>query len=274
MLIFVIDSIHCQVFLNLEQQNDLSGWASVSVIIGLCSSSNALVDHCKTISNAYMPSFLQCSFFPPLVRIGEYTIVLMDPEGRKFGRGPRELGGSIDLLNYYKLERHHEFFCKRSLPSSISKTQYLQNVVGETEIRKGEGMELDQLFQKSTSVGCGHKPLHPFKLDVLMDAFQLQEATSTDLPYTKKRASDGSNLKGEGREEKKHKKHKHKNRESKKDKHKNIETKMGSNMQSHPRIDASRDKDKEYKRTGDHSFGSDHFLKQQRVSKISTFLPL
>nr|GMD93293.1 mediator of RNA polymerase II transcription subunit 19A isoform X1 [Ipomoea batatas] len=194
--------------------------------------------------------------------------------GGGYDGGPRELGGSIDLLNYYKLERHHEFFCKRSLPSSISKTQYLQNVVGETEIRKGEGMELDQLFQNSTSVGCRHKPLHPFQLDVLMDAFQLREATSADLPYTKKRASDGSNLKGEGREEKKHKKHKHKNRESKKDKHKNIETKMGSNMQSHPRFDASRDKDKEYKRTGDHSFGSDHFLKQERVSKISTFLPL
>lgn len=46
-------------------------------------------------------------------------------------------------------------------------------------------MELDQLFQKSTSVGCGHKPLHPFKLDVLMDAFQLREATSTDLPYVR-----------------------------------------------------------------------------------------
>lgn len=92
----------------------------------------------------------------------------------------------------------------------------------------------------------------------------------------KKRASTSvSKLKGEGgREERKHKKRKHKNKESKKDKHKNIETKMGSNMQLHPRVDASRDQDKEYKRTGDHIFGPDHFLKQERVSKFSTFLPL
>ncbi|TQE04677.1 hypothetical protein C1H46_009660 [Malus baccata] len=48
--------------------------------------------------------------------------------------GPRELGSAADLINQYKLCRHHESFCKRSLPLSISETYYLHNVVGDTSI--------------------------------------------------------------------------------------------------------------------------------------------
>lgn len=96
--------------------------------------------------------------------------------------GPRELGGSVDLLNHCKLRKHLDLFCKRSLPLSISETQYLRNVVGDTEIRKGEGMELDQLSQNSPYVGHRCVQLRPFGLDLLTDAFQLREATSTDLP--------------------------------------------------------------------------------------------
>lgn len=96
--------------------------------------------------------------------------------------GPRELGGSVDLLDHCKLRKHLYFFCKRSLPLSLCETQYLRNVVGDTEIRKGEGMELDQLSQNSPYVGHRCVQLRPFGLDLLTDAFQLREATSTDLP--------------------------------------------------------------------------------------------
>ncbi|KAF3627914.1 putative mediator of RNA polymerase II transcription subunit 19b [Capsicum chinense] len=124
--------------------------------------------------------------------------------------GSRELGGSVDLLDHYKLGKHLDFFCKRSLPPSISGTQYLRNVVGDTEIKKGEGMELNQLSKNSSYVRHQRVHLHPFGLDLLTDAFQLREATSADhllegivLP------SGAPNLKNEYKEKKQHKKIKH-----------------------------------------------------------------
>ncbi|KAJ8533577.1 hypothetical protein K7X08_006901 [Anisodus acutangulus] len=142
----------------------------------------------------------------------------MDLDLKKFGRGPRELGGSVDLLDHYKLREHLDFFCKRSLPPSISETQYLRNVVGDTEIRNGEGLELDQLSKNSSYVGHRRVHLHPFGLDLLTDAFRLRETTSADLPLADiglpSRASD---LKNEYKEKKKHKKHKHKDRSRKQD---------------------------------------------------------
>lgn len=75
---------------------------------------------------------------------------------------------------------HHDFFCKRSLPLSISDTHYLHNVVGDTEIRKGEGMQLDQLIQ-NTSRDTNAR-IQPFDLDLLREAFQLRETSPIDLP--------------------------------------------------------------------------------------------
>ncbi|KAI3949223.1 hypothetical protein MKW92_014733, partial [Papaver armeniacum] len=98
----------------------------------------------------------------------------MDSEGKKFGKGPRELTGAVDLRNHYKLWAHHDFFCKQSLPLSISDTHYLHSVVGDTEIRKGEGME-------ETKVR-----IHPFDMDILKQSFLLKETTPIDLPSGEK----------------------------------------------------------------------------------------
>ncbi|KAF2289030.1 hypothetical protein GH714_024227 [Hevea brasiliensis] len=106
----------------------------------------------------------------------------MDPESKKFERGPRELTGAVDLISHYKLLPHHEFFCKRSLPLSISDTHYLYNVVGDTEIRKGEGMQLDQLIQNTSYSRDSNTCIQPFDLDVLQEAFQFKETTPIDLP--------------------------------------------------------------------------------------------
>ena len=94
--------------------------------------------------------------------------------------GPRELTGAVDLISHYKLLPHHDFFCKRSLPLSIADTHYLHNVVGDTEIRKGEGMQLDQLIQITSR--DSNARIEPFDLDVLREAFQLKETTPIDLP--------------------------------------------------------------------------------------------
>ncbi|KAI3891701.1 hypothetical protein MKW98_019827, partial [Papaver atlanticum] len=106
----------------------------------------------------------------------------MDSEGKKFGRGPRELTGAVDLINHYKLWAHHDFFCKRSLPLSISDTHYLHSVVGDTEIRKGEGMELDQLRQTTSYTRETKARIQPFDMDILKQAFLLKETTPIDLP--------------------------------------------------------------------------------------------
>ncbi|XP_050287848.1 mediator of RNA polymerase II transcription subunit 19a-like isoform X2 [Quercus robur] len=178
----------------------------------------------------------------------------MDLEGRKFGRGPRELSGAVDLINQYKLWPHHEFFCKRPLPLSVSQTHYLRNVVGDTEIRRGEGMELDQLSQSTSYLRERNAHIHPFDLDALWEAFQMRETTPVYLTdcylgegewgevllkacsdAEKGMPSAGAKSNDDSRDQKrKHKKHKDKDKKKDKDhkKHK------------HRHKDKSDDKDK------------------------------
>lgn len=100
--------------------------------------------------------------------------------------GPRELCGAVDLISQYKLLQHHEFFCKRSLSASLSDSHYLHDVVGETEIRKGEGMQLDQLTQSmSQSRESSNTRIQPFDMDVLKEAFQLNDVTPVELPLVR-----------------------------------------------------------------------------------------
>lgn len=95
--------------------------------------------------------------------------------------GPRELTGAVDLISHYKLLPHHQFFCKRSLPLSISDSHYLHNVVGDSEVMKGEGMQLDQLIQDTPYARETNVRIQPFDLPVLTKAFQLRETAPIDL---------------------------------------------------------------------------------------------
>ncbi|CAN6467776.1 unnamed protein product [Victoria cruziana] len=182
----------------------------------------------------------------------------MDAEGMKFGRGPRELTGAVDLLNHYKLWPHHNFFCKRSLPSSISGTHYLHNVVGDTQIRKGEGMELDQLFHTTSYMRSLNSSIRPFDIDALRQAFQLRETEPIELPAAEKGipTSDAKSTVYLKDKEKKHKKHKEKGREHKKHKHRHK--------------DRSKDKNREKNRkdgSGKHEGGGDHSKKQHEKKR-------
>ncbi|XP_052209515.1 mediator of RNA polymerase II transcription subunit 19a-like isoform X2 [Diospyros lotus] len=187
----------------------------------------------------------------------------MDPEGNKFGRGPRELTGAVDLISHYKLLPHFEFFCKRPLPLSISDTHYLHNVVGDSEIRKGEGMQLDQLIQDTSYSRETNARIQPFDLDVLREAFQLRETGPIDLPTADKGIPTiAGKSKSESKDkERKHKKHKDKDREKDKEhkKHK------------HRHKDRSKDKDKEKKkdRGGLHDTGAEHSKKHHDKHKSS-----
>ncbi|KAF5802770.1 putative mediator complex, subunit Med19, metazoa [Helianthus annuus] len=164
----------------------------------------------------------------------------MDPESKTFGKGPRELTGAVDLISYYKLLPHHEFFCKKSLPLSISDTHYLHNVVGDSEIRKGEGMQLDQLIQNTSYSRDTNTRIQPFDLDILREAFQLRESAPVDLPSSEKGIPTvAGKSKSESKDkEKKHKKHKDKDKDREHKKHKH----------RHKDKDRSKDKDKEKKK--------------------------
>lgn len=96
--------------------------------------------------------------------------------------GPREPTGAIDLINHYKLSGHYDFFCKRPLPLSVADTHYLHNVGGDTEIRKGEGMELGQLLQSAPYSRETTAQMQQFDLEMLGQAFQLRDTTPIDLP--------------------------------------------------------------------------------------------
>ncbi|XP_039057606.1 mediator of RNA polymerase II transcription subunit 19a-like isoform X2 [Hibiscus syriacus] len=189
----------------------------------------------------------------------------MDPEGKKFGGGPRELSGAVDLISHYKLLPHQDFFCKRPLPVSISDTHYLHNVVGDTEIRKGKGMQLDQLIQNTSHNKDANIRIQPFDLDILKEAFQLSETTPVELPASEKgiptiAGKSKSKAKDKDRE-RKHKKHKdrdkEKDKEHKKHKHR------------HKDKDRSKDKDKEKKKdkSGHHDSGADHSKKHHEKKR-------
>nr|XP_018684273.1 PREDICTED: mediator of RNA polymerase II transcription subunit 19a-like isoform X2 [Musa acuminata subsp. malaccensis] len=179
----------------------------------------------------------------------------------KFGRGPRELTGAVDLIKHYKLSALHDFFCKRTLPSSISDTHYLHNVVGETEIRKGEGMELGQLFQSAPYLRETTSQIQQFDLEILGQAFQLRDTAPIDLPSSEKGIPtiSGKSIGDSKGKERKHRKHKDKDREKDKEhkKHK------------HRHKDRTKDKDKEKKKdkSGRHDSGGDHSTKHHEKKR-------
>ncbi|KAH0907065.1 hypothetical protein HID58_038892, partial [Brassica napus] len=181
----------------------------------------------------------------------------MESESAKFGgtfavypllpslqQCPTELGGARDLITQYKLLPHHEFFCKRSLPESLSDAHYLHNVVGDTDIRKGEGMQLDQLIPNASHNRDGNARIQPFVLDELKEAFEINDTSPVELPPAEKGAlTIASKSKSESKDrDRKHKKHKDRNkdkdREHKKHKHKHKDRSK----------DKDKDKDRERKK--------------------------
>ncbi|XP_051143678.1 probable mediator of RNA polymerase II transcription subunit 19b isoform X2 [Andrographis paniculata] len=149
----------------------------------------------------------------------------MDTDHRKYGRGTRELTGAVDLVSYYKLFPHHDYFCKRSLPTSISDTCYLYNAVGNAEIRKGEGMQFNELILNKSTSRETNRCIRPFELDILGEAFHLRDANPVDLPPLEKGIPTAAAKPKHDQpkdKKKKHKKHKdhYKNKEKERTKHK------------------------------------------------------
>ncbi|CAI0459489.1 unnamed protein product, partial [Linum tenue] len=189
--------------------------------------------------------------------------------------GPRELTGAIDLISHFKLLPHHDFFCKKSLPVSIADTHYLHNVVGDTEIRKGDGMQLDQLIQNNSQPRDGSIRIKPFDLDLLREAFQLKESTPVELPASEKGTPT---IAGKSKTESKDKERKHKKHKDK-DKDKDREHKKHKHRHRDKDKDRSKDKDKEKKKDkniqiqkrkhdGDEELNDVHRHKKSKVRRL------
>eukprot|EP00252_Welwitschia_mirabilis_P028093 TRINITY_DN9978_c0_g1_i1.p1 TRINITY_DN9978_c0_g1~~TRINITY_DN9978_c0_g1_i1.p1 ORF type:complete len:251 (+),score=87.41 TRINITY_DN9978_c0_g1_i1:195-947(+) len=167
--------------------------------------------------------------------------------------GPKELTGTFDLIHQYGLRPHYDLFCKKTLPASIAETCYLNNVVGDTEIRKGEGMELNQLLQETTK-GPFVSGLRPFDLETLRQAFELRESGHIQLPEADKGLPTISGkIKYDKERDKKHKKHKDKDKEHKKHKHRHK--------------DKDKEKDKKKDRSGSHENGDDRSRKHHKKKR-------
>ncbi|XP_011069539.1 mediator of RNA polymerase II transcription subunit 19a isoform X2 [Sesamum indicum] len=185
---------------------------------------------------------------------------------------PRELTGGLDLISYYKLLPHHEFFCKKSGSVSLLDTHYLYDVVGDTDIRKGEGMQLDQLIQ-NTFPRNTNSCIEPFNLDVLGEAFHLQESASVDLPPSEKGIPTVAvKPKSEFTAKDKHKKHKDKDREKDKDfkkhKHRSKEEKEKKKDKNHQK--RKRDADEDTNGSKKHRKSKDKSSKNEVGLKVSS----
>ncbi|XP_073288146.1 probable mediator of RNA polymerase II transcription subunit 19b [Primulina huaijiensis] len=130
----------------------------------------------------------------------------MDPDSMKFGRvWPRELTGGQDLISLYKLLPHLDLFCKKPHTLSILDACYLYNVVGDTKIRKGEGMQLNELVHNMFSKE-NNTCIQPLELDVLREAFALRGTASVDSSSSEKCSRAARKRKSESKDE--HKNHK------------------------------------------------------------------
>ncbi|CAA7044764.1 unnamed protein product [Microthlaspi erraticum] len=198
----------------------------------------------------------------------------MESESVKFG-GPRELGGAFDLITRYKLLPHHEFFCKRSLPESLSDAHYLHNVVGDTDIRKGEGMQLDQLLPNassshSSSREANNARIQPFVLDELKEAFELNDTAPVELPPGEKGAlTIASKSKDKDKKHRKHKdRSKEKDREHKKHKHKHKDRSKDKDRDKKKEKSGHHDKKRKHNGDEDVDDGQRHKKSKHRSSKI------
>ncbi|XBH89886.1 hypothetical protein VPH35_081688 [Triticum aestivum] len=120
--------------------------------------------------------------------------------------GPRELTGAVDLISQYKLQPHHDFFCKRPLP--------FQSQIHIT---------FTMLSTRLEYLRDRHAYIQPFDMETLGQAFQLRETAPVDLP------SDRSKDKDKDKDKKKDKHHekkrKHEGTEDSADVHKHKKSK-------------------------------------------------
>ncbi|KAG6642069.1 hypothetical protein CIPAW_09G118000 [Carya illinoinensis] len=74
----------------------------------------------------------------------------------------------------------------QEVTSFVNLAHTLHNVVGDTEIRKGKGMELDQAFRNISYLQKRNANIHPLNLDELRNAFLMRETSPVYLSVAEK----------------------------------------------------------------------------------------
>ncbi|KAG6695796.1 hypothetical protein I3842_09G115700 [Carya illinoinensis] len=74
----------------------------------------------------------------------------------------------------------------QEVTSFVNLADTLHNVVGDTEIRKGKGMELDQAFRNISYLQKRNANIHPLNLDELRNAFLMRETSPVYLSVAEK----------------------------------------------------------------------------------------
>lgn len=162
----------------------------------------------------------------------------------------RELTGAVDLISHYQLREHYESFCKKPLSTKVSDSNYLSNVVGDTELRRGEGMELSQLISgpAMTSMPSDRVPFQPFDLEVLRKAFTLKEAGPIFLPESERGVPVA---KGDEEKKKKHKKDRDRHHKKDRDKDKDKDKDKKKDRDKDKKREKDKDKDRSKSENGE-----------------------
>ncbi|GBG88579.1 hypothetical protein CBR_g48048 [Chara braunii] len=135
------------------------------------------------------------------------------------GPRPREVTASTDLLSHFQLRDTYNSFSKKEFHKvTVADSGYLSRVVGETEIRRGVGMELGQLIDEPAAFtdSLHVTDLRPLDLEFLRGAFTFKENAAVFIPEAEKGLPTISGS-ASGKERKKRRKEKDKDKS--KDKH-------------------------------------------------------
>jgi uncharacterized protein YqgV (UPF0045/DUF77 family) len=97
--------------------------------------------------------------------------------------GQGELSGAVDLLAHHGLGDYYELFCKRPFPHTLQASKYVRNVLSESDIQKGEGMELEQVLTRADDeVSRSNLKIQELPMETLYEAFNLRESSLRLLP--------------------------------------------------------------------------------------------
>lgn len=140
-------------------------------------------------------------------------------------RTPDQTTGAVDLLSAYGLKSAYEALCTKPIPDFIDNSRCFKSVVGDTTIRRGDGMELAQLVDRQPPAQpLSVDRLQPFSLEALRSAFTFRETAPVQLQESEKGVATecvktDDKEKGDGKKhKKKHKKRKHRHKDKEKGK--------------------------------------------------------
>lgn len=93
-----------------------------------------------------------------------------------------EVTGGSDLLQHFALRTHYDALQKQPPPEYVAQSGYLKKPVGDTALRRGEGMQLGQLLDPNWSgMASETTSIAPLGLEALRGAFTFRGEEPIEL---------------------------------------------------------------------------------------------